>query len=150
MKKILFSLLMISLMTGCASNNKLNEIEKNKKLVTDFYKEVLFESKYQSIDKYIGDVYIQHNPMVGDGKQAFTDMVKSFAPKDGKVEPWGEIVRVVAEGDLVVLHIKSYGWSGENGGAGVDIFGVKDGKIVEHWDVLQAIPDNPANDNTMF
>ncbi len=134
-------------MTGCASN----EVEENKKLVTNFYKEVLFEGKYQSIDKYIGDVYIQHNPAVADGKEAFTKMIKSFAPEDGsKLKSWGEIIRVVAEKDLVILHIKNYNWPGENGGAIVDIFRVEDGKIVEHWDVVQAIPDNPKNNNTMF
>ncbi len=138
-------------MTGCASNKALNQIEENKQLVTSFYKEVLFEAKYQSIDKYIGDVYIQHNPAIADGKEAFAEMIKSFAPKDGsEAEPWGEIIRVVAEKDLVILHIKNYSWPGKNGGAIVDIFRVKDGKIVEHWDVIQAIPDNPKNNNTMF
>lgn len=150
MKQAIFSLFMVVLVAGCASNPQPSVAEANKALVTSFYQEVLFEGKHQAIDKYIGDIYIQHNPSVADGKQAFTDMIKSFVPADGKMEPWGEIIRVIAEDDLVVLHIKNYNWPGKNGGAVIDIFRVKDGKIVEHWDVIQAIPDNPANDNTMF
>lgn len=69
MKKSLLSFLSILLITGCTSNSEVNRVEENKQLVTNFYKEVLFEGKYQSIDKYIGDVYIQHNPMVPDGKK---------------------------------------------------------------------------------
>ncbi len=125
-------------------------LEANKKLVVDFYTEVLFNGKTEVIDQYIGNVYIQHNPYVGDGKEALRKFIESFPAREKNAPPSAEIVRVIAEGDLVVLHIKSYSWPAPNGGATVDIFRVENNKIVEHWDVHQAIPDNSKNSNTMF
>ena len=124
-----------------------NSIEDNKKLVVDFYKDVIFHGKSETLDKYIGDKYIQHNPTVADGKEGLRNLLKHIPRSD---EPSGEIVRVIAEGDLVVLHVKSYHWPAPNGGAIMDIFRVEKGKIVEHWDVIQGIPSSSANDNTMF
>ena len=126
------------------------QLEANKKLVVDFYTEILFENKLEKIDQYIGDIYIQHNPNVADGKQALVDLLKSFPEPEADSEPFGEIIRVIAEDDLVVLHIKNYAWPGPNGGAVMYIFRVKNNMIVEHWDVIQAIPDTAANDNSMF
>lgn len=148
MKKMLILSLLLLLLSGCSTEQ--DTIKANKELVTSFYKEVLFQGKYQAVDKYIGDKYIQHNPHVPDGKQALVNFVKSMIPESGKIKPYGEIVRVIAEGDLVMLHIKCYSWPSKNGGSLIDIFRVKDGKIVEHWDTVQAIPDKSANENTMF
>lgn len=122
----------------------------NKKLVVDFYNEVLFRGDYNAMDKYIGDVYIQHNPQVADGKEALRDILKQHIKNPGKEEPSGEIVRVIAENDLVVLHIHNFKFPEPRGSAVVDIFRVKDGKIVEHWDVAQDIPEKMAHDNGMF
>ncbi len=122
----------------------------NKKLVVDFYNEVLFRGDYNAMDKYIGEVYIQHNPQVADGKKALYDILKQNVKNPGKEEPSGEIVRVIAEGDLVVLHIRNFKFPEPRGSAVVDIFRVKDGKIVEHWDVAQDIPETMAHDNGMF
>ena len=124
--------------------------ESNKKLVIDFYTEVLFQANYSAVDKYIGDEYIQHNPTAKDGKAAMVKMLSALTPAEGKVEPFGEIIRAIAEDDLVMLHIKSYHWPDKNGAAIVDIFRVKNGKIIEHWDVFQAVPERSANNNTMF
>lgn len=147
MKSILALLCLLSLPLQLHADDST---EANKKLVVDFYTEILFQQKLDKIDHYIGDIYIQHNPNVADGKQALLDLLRSFpAPEPGN-KPFGEIVRVIAEDDLVVLHVKNYSWPGPNGGAVVDIFRVKDNLIVEHWDVIQAIPDTAANDNTMF
>ncbi len=147
MKQLLALLCLLSLPFQLQADEQL---EANKKLVVDFYTDILFENKLDKIDQYIGDVYIQHNPNVADGKQALLDLLNSFPAPEPGGQPFGEIVRVIAEGDLVVLHIKNYSWPGPNGGAVVDIFRVKDNLIVEHWDVIQAIPDTAANDNTMF
>ncbi|WP_237059967.1 nuclear transport factor 2 family protein [Microbulbifer sediminum] len=124
--------------------------DANKELVTNFYNEVILRAGHEAIDKYIGDQYIQHNPNLSDGKEALRRFIKSVNPGSAQTEPSGEIVRAIAEGDLVVLHVKHYHWPGKNGGAIVDIFRVADGKIVEHWDVIQAVPEKSANENTMF
>jgi predicted SnoaL-like aldol condensation-catalyzing enzyme len=70
---------------------------------------VLIDGKHEAIDKYIGEVYIQHNPNGGDGKEALRQLVKRFPPREKGTPPADNIVRVIAESDLVVLHVKNSG-----------------------------------------
>ncbi len=98
--------------------------------------------------KYLGPHYRQHNPGAGDGPEPFIETVKRFAQNfpDLRMEP----KRIIAEGDYVVLHSHLILKPGDRGTAVVDIFRLENGKIVEHWDVLQEVPEKSANNNTMF
>jgi predicted SnoaL-like aldol condensation-catalyzing enzyme len=119
----------------------------NKRLVVEFYRTVFVDKQVRAgFEKYAVEGYLQHNPLVPTGREAAIKLLSE------RIRPEGitDIKRVIAEGDLVVLHVHSRGNAQDRGRAVVDIFRVKDGKIVEHWDVIQAVPETAANDNTMF
>jgi predicted SnoaL-like aldol condensation-catalyzing enzyme len=123
--------------------------EQNKKIVVDFYEGVFSKHQVQTYsDRYIGTQYIQHNPYVADGKTPFVNYFTQYFKENPDAK--NTIKRVVAEGNLVVLHVHSTQNSQDRGEAVVDIFRVEQGKIVEHWDVIQTIPTEAANRNTMF
>jgi predicted SnoaL-like aldol condensation-catalyzing enzyme len=121
--------------------------EANKKLVVEFYERVLNQKDIAAIDKYVGP-YKQHNPQAGDGPEGLKGYIGYL--RENVPQFRAEIKRVIAEGDLVVLHVHATPAPGARGMAIIDIFKVANGKLVEHWDVIQEIPEKSANGNTMF
>jgi predicted SnoaL-like aldol condensation-catalyzing enzyme len=132
---------------GAAAPNAA-QMESNKKTAIAFYEAAINQKNYDAASKFLGAGYKQHNPTAADGAEglkSFIDFLKSRFPNQK-----GEIKRVIAEGDLVVLHVHSTRGDNTPGRAIVDIFRLADGKVVEHWDVIQDIPEKPANSNGMF
>lgn len=139
--------------SGCASIAAQQEetAKSNTQVVLAFENMVFNQHQVaEGFEKYVGPTYKQHNPRVPDGKEgavkALTYVVTTLYPNSKIV-----IKRTVAEGDLVAVHLFSDRKPGElRGAAIVDIFRLENGKIVEHWDVDQEVPEKSANDNTMF
>jgi predicted SnoaL-like aldol condensation-catalyzing enzyme len=120
-----------------------------KSIVMEFFDLAFVQQKpAEAREKLMSDGYIQHNPMVADGPEVFVQaiggMFEAFPNFTSKVH------RVITEGDLVVIHHEVHFVPGDQGNSVIDIFRVEDGKIAEHWDIIQEIAAEPANDNTMF
>jgi predicted SnoaL-like aldol condensation-catalyzing enzyme len=126
-----------------------SRLERNKQVIRE-WNELAFNQRRpeEAVARYLGPDYRQHNPGAADGAEPFIGFVKWFAQTYPafRVEP----KRIIAEGDHVVMHSHLIREPGDRGMAVVDIFRLEDGKLVEHWDVVQEVPETAANDNTMF
>ena len=148
MKKVRMTLLLAACLfaTAALAGNSAKE-EANKKLVTEFYEKVLNQKDIAAIDKYVGP-YRQHNPMAPDGAEGLKEYIAYL--RESAPQFKAEVKKVLADGDFVILHVHAVPAPGARGLAIVDIFKVANGKLVEHWDVIQEIPEKPANNNSMF
>jgi predicted SnoaL-like aldol condensation-catalyzing enzyme len=120
-------------------------LEQHKRTVVAFYT-LAFNGHQpeEAVRRYVGPVYIQHNPFAADGPEAFIAFVNAFPQASV------DIKRVIAERDLVITHSQVQLGPQYPATAAMDMFRLKHGKIVEHWDVVQEIPAESANDNGMF
>ncbi|MDJ1372668.1 nuclear transport factor 2 family protein [Gulosibacter molinativorax] len=124
------------------------DLEQNKQIVVDFYQTAFDGDPAKAVADHIGDRYIQHNPQAPDGPEAFIGFVEWLRGDNPELQL--NIKRVMAEGDLVFTHSQLVLRAGEPGRALADIFRLENGKVVEHWDVIQDVPAEAANDNGMF
>jgi predicted SnoaL-like aldol condensation-catalyzing enzyme len=122
--------------------------EANRKAVLAFYDKGLNQKDADAALAYVGNRYVQHNPGAADGPDGFRKFIGFL--RETFPNSHSEIKRSFVDGDYVILHVHAVREPGTRGNAIIDIFKLEDGKIVEHWDVVQPIPENPANNNTMF
>ena len=122
--------------------------EANRKVVLDFYEKGLNQKDADAAIALMGDRYVQHNPNAADGPDGFRKFIGFLKEKFPNSK--SEIKRSFVDGDYVILHVHAVREPGTRGNAIIDVFKLENGKIVEHWDVVQPIPENPANSNGMF
>lgn len=146
MKKIIAVAALLGLVASSAHAKSLTE--RNRAVVQDFarifYTEKDVERAFQT---YVVPDYIQHNPGIADGRQAATDALKPMFSRPGAQF---DVKRIIVDGDLAVIHLFGRGDPATPGAAVADIYRLKDGKIVEHWDILQPMPSKSANPHPMF
>ncbi|MDX1440128.1 MAG: nuclear transport factor 2 family protein [Rubricoccaceae bacterium] len=122
--------------------------EQNKRSAIAFYEMAYMGKPREAVEAYVGDRYIQHNPSVRDGKEGFIEYFDRMAAEFPNKTI--EFVRAVAENDLVALHTRQV-WPDGDEYVTMDFFRFdSSGKIVEHWDAIQQVPESAANSNTMF
>lgn len=141
---VLAGLVLMPLQTARAET----EQERNKRTVVEFYEKAINRKDFEAASASMGPKYIQHNPLAADGPEglkAYLQFMKEKFP-----DSHSEIKKVFADGDYVILHVHAVRVPGTRGSAIVDIFRLEHGKVVEHWDVIQEVPENPANGNGMF
>jgi predicted SnoaL-like aldol condensation-catalyzing enzyme len=141
-------LVAIAMIAMAAASAFAADSEANKKAVLEFYEAGLNKKDFDAASKYFGPKYIQHNPGAPDGIEGFKGFVNFL--KEKFPNSHSEIKKVFADGDFVILHVHAVREPGTRGRAIVDIFRLENGKIVEHWDVAQDIPEKMPHNNGMF
>jgi predicted SnoaL-like aldol condensation-catalyzing enzyme len=121
----------------------------NRAVVTDFIRLFYGEKRVrQAFETHVVENYIQHNPMALDGREPAITAIEGFFGRFPNLR--GDVKRILVDGDLAAVHIHIIPSPGDRGFAVVDLLRLENGKIVEHWDVLQPVPENPPNPKAMF
>jgi len=124
------------------------QLEANKNLVLAFYEQIIGRKDFDAALPYMGNTYTQHAPYASDGHDGLRAWLAGF--KAAFPNHRYEVKRVIAEGPYVMLHLHGTGGPNPHGESVVDIFRIENGKVVEHWDIIQPIPDTADNANSMF
>ena len=150
MTRIALVLAATTLVLGMASVQAADaqQQEANKKNVVEFYEKALNQKDFDAASKYLGPRYTQHNPVAADGPEGLKAFIQFL--RDKFPNSRSEIKRVFADGDYVIVHVHAIREPGTRGRAIIDIFKLENGKVVEHWDVAQDIPEKAANSNGML
>ena len=136
------------LLLGRASRADDRQEEANKQTVLAFYEAALNQKDFAAAQKYMGSRYTQHNPNAADGPEGFKKFIDFLREK--YPQSHSDIKQAFADGDYVILHVHAMREPNTLGSAIIDIFKLENGKIVEHWDVIQPVPEKAANNNGMF
>ncbi|CAM4097142.1 Polyketide cyclase [Bordetella tumbae] len=147
LRTVVVAALALSAGTAAAATSEAQQ-EANRQTVLAFYEKGLNQKDADAALAYVGDRYVQHNPNAADGPEGFRKFIAFLKEKFPKSH--SEIKRSFTDGDYVILHVHSVREPGTRGNAIIDIFKLENGKIVEHWDAVQPIPEKSANNNTMF
>jgi predicted SnoaL-like aldol condensation-catalyzing enzyme len=140
---------MIASETDTLEGGIVADAQNNKQTVIAYYNMAFNERKpAEAAKNYGGPYYTQHNPQAPNGFEAFVRFVEGFVEQFPRMSL--EIKRAVAEGDMVVTHSLLKTSPEDRGTAAADFFRLEGGKVVEHWDVLQPVPESAANDHPMF
>jgi predicted SnoaL-like aldol condensation-catalyzing enzyme len=130
---------------ACASQA---EAEKSRQIALAFQEQFFNQHDLHAADRYAAENYVQNNPTVPDGRNALVETFTKVFERNPQAH--SQIVRSAVDGDFVYVHIRSTLNPTDRGRAIVNIYRVSGGKIVEHWDVIQPVPEQAANTNTMF
>jgi predicted SnoaL-like aldol condensation-catalyzing enzyme/quinol monooxygenase YgiN len=122
--------------------------DANKRTVLAFYEVAIRQKDFAAARELVGPHYLQHNPLIGDGLPGLEGFLAELRDRFPGLR--AEVKRIFADGDFVIAHVHGIRSPGERGSAIIDIFRLEHGKIVEHWDVMQPVPETAANPNTMF
>lgn len=123
-------------------------LTRNKELVLALYKALIGDKDYEAASRFMGETYRQHAPYAADGHDGVRNWIAGF--KQAFPDHRYEVKRIIAEGDMVVLHLHGMNGPNPHGESVVDIFRIENGKVVEHWDIIQPIPETADNANSMF
>lgn len=150
MRALLLALAPALLLTACATapGQASSQAQANREVVLKFYEAGLNRKDADAALQYVGNRYVQHNPNAADGPEGFKQFIAFL--RDKYPNSHSEIVTSFVDGDYVILHVHAVREPGTRGNAIIDIFKLENGKIVEHWDVTQAIPEKTASGNSMF